>query len=318
MNYREGSGEDGRLQGSDVARGGRAIAFDCRIERLLLHAGRIDGGARAQFSTQVPQIVRPNPPLLEYGIHGINSGVAVGGGRRLSSGRRKKLRGGDDGNCYNHDGVQPGAVLHQANSTWHRLPLHLQNNSVKERERICLSEGERSAFSDALALKPEAAAAARRSWFADEAEDGGRLRETAKLKTADSARRWLSGLRQPPLTATAPALSDRLRHWPPPSHCETTSAIGHHHSLSVRHSATLSATAPQSRQPPPATAPQSRQPPSSRVRRLQLRRFSQPAAVFSFVGKPAPSRRRRRFRFQSQRIRCPSTPLAASSPSSVV
>nr|GMD42038.1 hypothetical protein Iba_chr10bCG5490 [Ipomoea batatas] len=47
-----------------------------------------------------------------------------------------------------------------------------------------------------LALKPEAAAAARRSWFADEAEDGGRLRETAKLKTADSARRWLSGLRK--------------------------------------------------------------------------------------------------------------------------
>nr|GLL17570.1 hypothetical protein Itr_chr01CG14590 [Ipomoea trifida] len=47
----EESGEEGRLQGSDVARSGRAIAFDSRIVSGVLHAGRIDGGAGAQFST---------------------------------------------------------------------------------------------------------------------------------------------------------------------------------------------------------------------------------------------------------------------------
>nr|GMC51638.1 hypothetical protein Iba_chr01cCG8110 [Ipomoea batatas] len=68
-NSREECGEDGRLQDSDVARVGRAIAFDCRIERAVLRTGGIDGEASAQFSTQVPlQILRLNSPLLEYGV----------------------------------------------------------------------------------------------------------------------------------------------------------------------------------------------------------------------------------------------------------
>nr|GLL17569.1 hypothetical protein Itr_chr01CG14580 [Ipomoea trifida] len=66
---------------------------------------------------------------------GIKSGVVVGGGI-LSSGRRKELRSGD-GNCHSNGDVEARAVLlHQTNSTCHRLPLHLQNNTVKERERV--------------------------------------------------------------------------------------------------------------------------------------------------------------------------------------
>lgn len=76
-NSREGSGEDGRLQSSDVANGGRASAFDCRIESGVLHAGRTDGKASAQLSTQVPLlIVRLNSPFLEYGVQNLSCTTA--------------------------------------------------------------------------------------------------------------------------------------------------------------------------------------------------------------------------------------------------
>lgn len=64
MNSREEGREEGILQSSDVAKSGivvGAIAFECRIERLILKDRRIDGGASAQLYTVVR--VLPKPPL---------------------------------------------------------------------------------------------------------------------------------------------------------------------------------------------------------------------------------------------------------------